>query len=224
MSDSHDAARLSDFFAPLTAAERTRLRRFLRKAAELAGSRFAASKPELRARILPGQTEAGGQAWEIVPSGADQEAVKAASGDFRQLWTDSNRSSAASAMSILKNAAKRNGSDKSRKMIANLREFGEELKERGRTDPRGKVLTEADGGGSREMPPREIINLWLNGEYLHDDLDKANELGLDEESAMAALTQFSLQSAIFDYISYWSALAKLVRQVLEDPALAETPR
>jgi hypothetical protein len=221
MTPNLDSPPLSDLFAPLTATERKRLRRFVRKANELAGSRFAQTRPELTVKMLPGQTEAGGQAWEVRPSGADQEAVKAVDGDFRQLWTDSNPTSAASVLSILKNAAKRRGSKASREVIKELRKFGRRLEERGRTDPRGKMLVEVEFGVSREMEPREIINLWLKGEYLHDDLDKADELGLDEESAMSALTQHSLQSAISDYISYWSVLANLVAKVLGEPALEE---
>jgi hypothetical protein len=216
-----DSLPLTDLFAPLTATERKRFRRFVRKTAELASSRFAQTKPGLSVKMLPGQTEVGGQAWEVRPSGADQEAVKAVNGDFRQLWTDSNPTSAASALAILKNAANRRGTEASREVIRELRKFGRVLEERGRTDPRGKMLVEVEFGVSREMEPREIINLWLKGEYLHDDLDKADELGLDEESAMSAVTQHSLQSAIGDYISYWSVLADLIVKVLEEPALQE---
>lgn len=130
--------------------------------------------------MVPGENVLGGQAWEIRPSGPDQEAVKAVIGDFRQLWTDHRPTSAMSVLKILRGSAKRRGSAAGAELVSQLEVFRRRLLERKSVDPGGKMLVEGEFGESREIAPEEIIDSWLNGEYLHDDLEKADQLGLGE--------------------------------------------
>lgn len=209
-----DGPNLNEVFAPFSDAERRVLERFLRKIDALKASSFAQTESALRATPLPGVTAAGGPAWKVGVEGPSEESVKAAVVDFRQFHTDQNLSSAARVLNVLKASAKRRGTDAGQRMTGRLRDLGKSLEERARRDPRATVLDERYG----EMSPREIIDLWLNGEYFHDDAEKAAEVSPDGGAAVEFL-RWSLHSAIRDYIAYWKGIGELVSVVLKHPGL-----
>lgn len=212
------APALSDLFAPVGARDRWVLGRFLRKVAEVQSSRFIQQRPGLRATAINGATYLGGPAWSLSLDGPDQEAVKAVAGDFRQLWSDRESTSAASVIQILKAHAAARGSDGSRVIITQLEALEERLSDRNERDPRAAVLEEGRG----QRPPREIIRAWLYGEYLHGDYEKAVDVGDGDPGAVPAIMQFSLQTAIHDFLDMWMYLGRLVQAVVDDEQLSRT--
>lgn len=210
-----DAPALGDLFAPVGSRDRWVLERFLRKVNEVRSSRFIQRRPGLRATAIPGATYMGGPAWNLSLDGPDQEAVKAVAGDFRQLWSDRETASAARVIEILKGSAAARGSDASGVIISQLQSLEKRLRDRNERDPRGAVLEEARG----ERPPGEIIRAWLYGEYLHGDYEKAIDIGDGDPGATPAIMQFSLQTAIHDFLEMWMYLGRLVRAVVDDEQL-----
>ncbi len=95
------APTIQHMFRPLTADERCRAERFVRKVGELRGSSFAGQPIGLAGELTPGATHAGGQAWGITLKLPSEESLKAVIGDFRQLYTDKNPTSAMSVLKIL---------------------------------------------------------------------------------------------------------------------------
>ena len=160
MSDNDGGPNLSDVFAPFSDVERTILERFLRKVRTLEASTFAESETTLRAVPLPGVTALGGPAWQVGVDGPSEESVKAALTDFRQLYTDTNDSSAARVLNILKESAKRRGTDSGQRMVVQLRDRGKLLRARDRKDPRAMVLDELHGEMSPVPAPVHRTLLW----------------------------------------------------------------
>jgi hypothetical protein len=205
-------------FDPFTADELWALRRFTRKVDELKGSAFAQSETTLTGVMVPGVETLGGPAFQIGVEGPSEEQVKAVIGDFRQLYTDTNKASASRVMNILKASAKRQGNAISTEVIDALRNLKTRIKRRKAHDPRGVFLEETTQGESVERTPGEIVSIWLNGEYLHEDLDLADLL--DPPGHMSnEMMRMSLQMSIRDFIAYWTAIQQLVDVVLESPRL-----
>lgn len=212
------SAPLTYIFSPLSADERWALERFVSKVDGLNASSFAKSETKLRGTMIPGASYLGGPAWQIGVDGPEEEAVKAVVGDFRQLYTDSNNASAAKVLKILQNSAYARGTDAGREMIGRLRALRKALQNRRKRDPRGKMLEEDGSGGSVERSPADIIKTWFNGEYFHDEPQLAAELSPGGHAGVEMM-RLSLQTAIRDYLAYWTALRDFAAAVLKDPAL-----
>jgi hypothetical protein len=205
-------------FSPISADDRWVLQRFVSKVDALNASSFRDSETKLRATAIPGATYLGGPAWHMRVEGPDEQAVKAVVGDFRQLYTDSSNASAMKVLKILQAAGYQRGTDASREMIEQLRALRGVLKQRKKFDPRGKLLEEDPAGGSVERTPDDTIQTWFNGEYLHDDHECAVELA-PQGAASVEMMRLSLQSAMRDYLSYWTLIRNLAAAVLKDSAL-----
>lgn len=211
--------RIAYSFAPLSGDDRWALERFVRKVDSLNASTFAHTKTGLRAQAIPGVSYLGGPAWRMGITGPSEEEIKAVIGDFRQLYTATNRASAARVLNILKCSAHARGTDTSRKMIASLKALGATLRHRAKHDPRGMLLEEDSLGVSAERSPSDIIDTWFNGEYFHDDPELARQLAEDDNPAVDMM-RMSLQMAIRDYLAYWTALRNLAVEVLKHPELS----
>lgn len=205
-------------FSPIATDDRWVLERFVSKVDSLNASPFRHSETKLRAISIPGTTYLGGPAWQIGVEGPDEQAVKAAVGDFRQLYTDNNNASAMKVLKILQRAAFGRDTDASHEMIRHLRGLRRTLEKRRKVDPRGKMLEEDPSGGSTERSPDDIIQTWFNGEYFHDDRERASELSPNGHAAVEMM-RLSLQMAMRDYLSYWTSIRNIAAAVLRDPAL-----
>jgi hypothetical protein len=102
----------------------------------------------------------------------------------------------------------------SREAIAELRALRAALRSRRRADPRSYALEEGRPGA---IPPHEIIDLWLNGEYMHFDEEKAEILSVD--TTVGELYRMTLHSALRDFRWLWEQVAFRVEAVLEEPSL-----
>lgn len=204
-------------FSPFTDHELWVLDRFRRKVGELNGSVFAESKTSLKMESIPGATYLGGPAWQVKAEGPSQEAVRAVVLAFRQLFTNSNETSAARVMNILSLSGQRSETAAGKEVIAFVRALKRDMKKRLAHDRRGVFLEESGSGELVERTPGEIVDIWLNGEYFHDDRDLANQL--DPPGHMSyEMMQMSLQMTIRDFIRYWDALGQLVTLALSEPA------
>lgn len=209
---------LSYVFAPLGVEERRALERFIRRVDAVNASGLTKGTVGLRATNIPGATYLGGPAWQIQSDGLDEQTVKAAVGDFRQIYTESSSVSAAKALRVLSASAGRRRTPASREMIEKLRAMKKTLAKRRREDPRGKLLEEDGDGALVERSPEDIIKTWFNGEYFHEDTDLAEQL---EPSGHAAveMMRLSLHTAMRDFMAYWTLLRDLAERVLADPSL-----
>ncbi len=204
-------------FSPFSDVERETLERFVRKVRGLQESQFPNASLNIIITPAPGPGPHGGQGWTVQIDGPDERGVKLIIGDFRQIYTHTNRTSAPRIITMLKSHAHERGTDASRRMIHELKDFGKQMRRRKREDPRGYYLEETPDGGSIKRSPDSIVQDWFNGVYFHDDLE-ASDLERDGH-ALVEMLRWALQYTIKDSISEWGKLKSLVEAVLRDPAL-----
>jgi len=203
---------IAEAFAPFDAAETRRLRRFVRRIEQLRGSSFFETPGH---RITA--TYAGGGLFNIRAESAGDEAVRAVIGPFRELYTDSEPTSAMAALKLLEGHARAADRDRNERLIKHLRALRTAIKKRRQQDPRGVSLDEQADGGSAAVPPRQIIDMWLYGEHLHYDLAKADRI--EEHEVISEMLGFSLESAIRDFTDLWGEIVTLVAAVVDTPEL-----
>jgi hypothetical protein len=104
------------------------------------------------------------------------------------------------------------------KLAKALNQYRASLAERDRIDPRMGILVEDPDDSSSTQTPRQVIDVFLNGDLLHYDLDKAEEL--EEDPHYTEMLRVMLHSAIRDFAVLWRRLAALVQSILDDPAMA----
>lgn len=146
-------AKIRETFEVLSADERWVLARFIRKVNDLKTSTFAQQPIGLAGALMAGESHLGGQAWEISLNLPSEESLKAVIGDFGQLYTDSNPTSAARVLSILKRRALERDSPAGREAIHALKKIREHLRSRGEDDPVASILDFDPTGTFRERSP-----------------------------------------------------------------------
>ena len=199
----------SQALSAVTDGQLKELRRFESQVARLNSLSFFDT---LEHTLHLGQEEVDGplQMEHSHPGG--EEALLAALPVFRQIYnTSDERGSATRAISILKRSAKARGTPDGRKLIDLLK---------GHTTAIEGL--EKENGGLQIMLNGEplffgrIIDLWLNGDYMHHDEDKAAIL----EKAPRDILAFQLHGAIVSFRQCYCVLANVVRRCLEEPALS----
>jgi hypothetical protein len=200
-------------FAPLSAGDRQDLQRFVRKVDALVVSPFMQQRIGLTGEHVPGQSYLGGPAWSIGVTVPDEPSVKAVIADFRILYTDANRCSAMRVLRLLQTSAHRRGAPEGREAIEALKKIRAYLKTRRRHDPVGHILDEDDDGVLVDRSPEDIIDLWFNGEYFHDDQDKAEQLE-GEQRLDVEMLRIALHTAIRDHVRAWMIVRNTADGVL----------
>lgn len=196
-------------YTPFAEAELRRLDRFLRQSRALRDSSFFAH-PGHRMKALVGVTGVS----NLRVDSPGEEAVRATVPIFRELFVDTNRTSAIAVLKMLDGHARARNTVASKEVVQELRALRGELRKRRKADRRSYVLEE---GRTGPIPPDEIISLWLNGEYLHFDEGKANALSAD--TTVGELYRMSLHSALRDFCELWEQVAFRAEAVLRDPSL-----
>jgi hypothetical protein len=207
------ASAIEDAFSPLSVQDRWRVERFIRKVNDLKASTFVQQPIGMSGAAVPGESHLGGQAWEIGLNLPSEESLKAIIGDFRQLYTDSNKTSAASVLNILKRSAHDRGTDSGVKAIAAMKELGIQLQSRRKRDPVASVFDAGQAGLLTERSPGEIIAVWFNGEYFHDEPKIAAEVEVRDDLGVG-MFRMSLHTAIRDYLDKWIVIANTAQLVL----------
>lgn len=206
-------------FSPFSEGEWEVLGRFERKVGFLQESEFPGASLDIKLIPVPVPGPSGGQGWAIGIDGPDEREVKSIIGDFRQLYTDRNRTSARSVLKMLIGHARVRDTDASQSLFLQLKAFGKQLGHRKDNDPRGYVLEGEHGGESIKRSPDSIVREWFNGVYFHDD-DLGSASGLERDGhAAVEMFRWHLQTAIKDFISDWGKMRHLVEAILRDPAL-----
>jgi hypothetical protein len=202
-------------FSPFGEREWERMERFARKVGYLQGSEFPNASLNIVATPVPTPGPAGGQGWAFGVDGPSEKEVKSVIGDFRQIYTDKNETSARSILKMLDGHARTRGTDASRDLAVRLKAFGKRLGGRKKNDPRGYVLEEGHEG---RRSPDSIVQDWFNGVYFHDDSGQRSELERNGHSTVE-MFRWTLHTAIKDFIGDWGDLRNLVEAILRDPAL-----
>lgn len=203
-------------FSPFSDDEWNRLERFARKLRCLEESEFPSASLNIVATPVGHPGPLGGRGWAFGVDGPAESQVKQVIGDFRQLYTDPNRTSARSILKMLDGHARTRGTDVARSLSSQLKVFGKRLGKRKKKDPRGYMLEEGHDG---LRSPDSIVQDWFNGVYFHDDDSEGrSELERDGHSTVE-MFRWSLHSAIRDFISDWGKLGILVDAILRDPGL-----
>ncbi|MGN6255335.1 MAG: hypothetical protein ACTHO8_10220 [Solirubrobacterales bacterium] len=206
-------------FSPFSEGEWDVLGRFERKVRFLQESEFPGASLDIKLVPVPAPGPGGGQGWAIGIDRPDEREVKSIIGDFRQIYTDSNRSSARSVLKMLRGHARDRDTDASQSLFHQLKAFGKHLGHRKENDPRGYVLEGTPDEESVKRSPDSIVKAWFNGVYFHDD-ELGSPLGLERDGhASVEMFRWHLQTAIKDFISDWGKLRYLVEAILRDPAL-----
>jgi hypothetical protein len=206
-------------FSPFSEGEWEVLGRFERKVRFLQESEFPRASLDIKLIPVPVSGPGGGQGWAVGIDGPDEKEVKSIIGDFRQIYTDHNRTSARSVLKMLTGHARVRDTDASQSLFHQLKAFGKHLGQRKDNDPRAYLLEGTAGEESTKRSPDSIVREWFNGVYFHDDdLGPASGLERDGHSSVE-IFRWHLQTAIKDFISDWGKLRHLVEAILHDPAL-----
>ena len=206
-------ARPADVYTPFDQGEVRRLRRFVDRVDALGASAFIAH-PGYR---MKGTLVAAGVLENLRVDSPGEEAVRAVLPLFRELYTDSNPTSAMSALRVLDRRARTRGAPDSLAARNEIRTWRRSLRDRRDHDPYGVLLEEDRLGCSVERAPSYIIDLWFNGEYFHFDDEKAGELGDNEP--VTEMMRMSLHSAIRDFTRTWTAIGRFTTVALQEPTL-----
>jgi hypothetical protein len=162
---------------------------------------------------IQGQSYLGGPAWSIGVNVPDEPSVKAVIADVRIRYTDTNQCSAMRVIKLLQASGYRRGTPEGRKAIEALKEIRAHLKTRRKRDPVAHILDEDDDGFLVDRSPEDIIDLWFNGEYFHDDRDKAEQLE-GEQRLDVEMMRVVLHTAIRDHVRAWMVLRNTANGVL----------
>ena len=167
----------------------------------------------LSGELVPGSTYLGGPAWSVSVNLPDEDSLKIVIADFRLLYTDTNASSAMRALSILRRSARARETPQGEEVIEALKAVRQYIQQRRNEDPVGKILDAEPDGTLVERRPQDIIALWFNGEYFHDDHELAEQLepvdGLDVD-----MLRMALHTVIRDHVKAWIVIRNTVRGVL----------
>jgi len=205
---------IRDAFSAPTEQDCTDLKRFIRKVDALQASAFMEHRFGMHGELLPGTSHLGGQAWNLGIDVPDEVLLKSVIGDFRLLYTDTNRSSAMRVLKILQRSAYERGTPAGRAAIEALKEIRKYLQERRKTDPVGQILDADQVGTLVARSPEDIINVWFNGEYFHDDQEFAAELEPGDDLGVGMM-RLALHTAIRDHVSAWTVIRKTASALLD---------
>jgi hypothetical protein len=208
MKEKHDLPDWSYALAPVTHAQLGELRRFESLVTKLYERTFFDSTEH----TLRFAWEEGTGPIEFEPVEPSEEQLLAALPTFRQLYNTANEpGSAARVINILQRSAHQRGSDDGRKLIAILKGHKKCL-----------ANLRADNGGlkyvhnGKSLTFGDVIDLWVNGEYLHHDPEKAAVL----DTAYSDFLAFQLRGAVVSHGRCYRVLANVVTRCIEEPALS----
>jgi hypothetical protein len=199
-----------EIYAPFDARESARLRGFVADVEELASCSFFEN---------PGSkiTLSGGVNRPLTTqlTYAGEEAVRAVVPIFRQLYSHKEPTSFVRVFDLLADHARARGSEATNEALAALKEF--------RTAER-EILRDPDGVDLRldneRLTPRVLVDLFLNGHYLHKGNAKSDKLA---QWPLADLTKQSFFATLVHLRNlYWTA-ANVVRRILAQTELLDAP-
>jgi hypothetical protein len=191
--------------APVTAEEVRELRRFVSQVEKLAGcSLFKANEDTLKISY-----EQGKPGVELVHS-TEQELVMAAATIFRQLYTPNEHGSASRASNIIKKSAHERGGVEADKLIALMKHHEEGL----------RAIDKANGGfaisyDGADLPFKQIIDLLVNAEVMHNDADKARAF-----AHLEGFVWFQFVGALVAFRDRYALIRNCVAACLAEPALS----
>jgi hypothetical protein len=189
------------------------LERFVHNVNVLQGSSYYAH-PGHQIKLYP-QAD-GSTRFEVDSPG--EEAVRAVVLPFRKLYNTNESTSANSAIKILSERAAASGTPEGAEAVQVLRAARKALHQRRTTDPRGYILVE---DGEPAVTPGTVIDLWLNGEYFHEDDEHRSHL--DEEPNISEMSRILLHHALRDFCSSWSDIARVSVAALAATSTADEP-
>lgn len=103
------------------------------------------------------------------------------------------------------------------KLAKALKQYRAALAYRDRVDPRMGILVEDPNDSSSIQMPQQVIDVFLNGDLLHYELAKAEEL--EDDPHYIEMLMVMPHSAIRDFAVLWQKLAVLVKRILDDPIM-----
>ena len=205
-----DPATIPDWptaLAPVAAQEVRELRRFVSQVEKLARcSLFKANQDTLKISY-----EEGKPGVEMVHS-ADQEPVMAAATVFRQLYTPNDHGSASRASNIIKKSAHERGGVEADKLTALMKHHEEGL----------RAIDKANGGfainyDGTDLNFKQIIDLLVNAEVMHNDADKAAAF-----AHLEGFVWFQFVGALVAFRDRYALMRNCVAACLAEPALSAT--
>lgn len=156
-----------DIYRPFTHAESDVLRGFVQDVRRLGEMRFFSQVP--RQASL---TWEAGQPWRAEMEEPDDEAVRAAVTLFRQLYNHNEPGSFSAVFKLLKRSAHERGGPRRGEALAALDEHVTAAREAVNRGIRMGIVFDY---GDRQQPitPRDIIDAYFHGHYLHARNDKS---------------------------------------------------
>jgi hypothetical protein len=171
-------------------------------------------------------TFASGQVGDIRYVGPNREALDAVAPAFRELYGGGrrNHTSATAIAKLICHHAHAAKTEPGRQLAEQLRDFRRALKNRAKRDPRIGILVERSGhvGSSSSLTPNDAIDLLLNGDLFHYELEKADEF--EDTPPYEQSLVLMVHSAIRDFAPLWEKLDWIVSAILIEPRLLEETR
>jgi hypothetical protein len=210
---------LAHSLTPFTPEQIRLLKRFVTQVDKLSASQFLkdSTEPiELKAELVNGQVE------NLRLAGPGREALDAISGTFRELYGGGkgNRTSAKAISKLIGEHADARATAAGEKLAKALKQYRAALAYRDRVDPRMGILVEDPTDSSSIQTPQQVIDVFLNGDLLHYELVKADEL--EDDPRYTEMLMVMLNSAIRDFAVLWQKLAVLVKRIIDDPIMVSS--
>jgi hypothetical protein len=149
----------------------------------------------------------------------DDEALRAAITQFRQLYTAHEPHSFSKVRELLKRSVHEHDGPQRSAALAALAQYNEAERVAMAGVGMGIVFEDATSGERNEMDTRKIIDAYLHGRYLHSGNDKSKlAANLDDIPVMARFTFYTVMLALRNL--YWM-LANAVDRVLTEDSLLD---
>ena len=201
-------------YRPFTTVESHLLRRFHDGARRLGGMKFFEEVP---AKVtISFDRDVGLDSQMAEP---DDEALRAALTQFRQLYKPNEPHSFHQAIALLKRSVHEKDGPRRDEAIAALDEFNEAKRVAMSGAGAEIVFKDATTGEQRKMTSERIIEAYLHGQYLHSGNAKCDiARDLDNIPGLSRFTFYTVMLALRNL--YWCA-ANAVDRVLAVPALLD---
>lgn len=149
------------------------------------------------------------------------EDLRAAMTLFRQLYRDTEPTSAVRVLKLLRQSARDRGGPRCAQAISELRDLGRVLRRAAKRGGGMRITLQAPSGGTRAIETRQIVDAYLHGWCLHSGNEHRAMLATLDR--LYPIPQFDLYAVMHDSSRAYLVLAEHVDAVLSCTAIAPPP-
>jgi hypothetical protein len=212
MPESPPLERPAEIYRPFTDEEREVLSTFVANVRHLAKMRFFEQVPNSASVTHDAR---GARADMAEP---DDEAVRAAVTAFRQIYTESEPTSAAATLNLLKRSVRARSGPNRDEALAAIRELRDWLQELLNCGI-GLGIVFDNGTRQRQIDPRTILDTYFHGHYLHSGNEKSQLARLLD--GLEPWARYTLYSVMWKLTQAYYVIANGAELALQTPVAAD---